>query len=134
MDYSYVNKYNAVMQELRFSSHVDMFIRVDSNKRFDRACFVFNLYHFPDGLWKPLYLCYVNDIKQIGYTDSGWHQSDEVHRAQEARAKICDEEYCYCKPSPHHSFEIDNDKVKRYFELVVDVGDVVDGKHPIHRI
>ena len=126
MDYSYISKYNAVMEELQYSSHSQMYIREITNKRYEKMTFVFNLYHCPDGLWKPLYLCYVNDIKQCGYTDSHWHASDEVHRAQEVRAKICDDHFCYCEPLPHHSFEIDEARVKRYFELVVDIGNVVD--------
>ena len=126
MDYTYINKFNKVIEELRFSSHFDIYVR-DNMKRYEKSTFIFNLYPFPDYKWKPLYLCYINDIKQHDYIDSHWHQSDEIHRAQEKRAEMCTNEDCYCKPLPPHTFEINGDKILRYFEMVVDIGDVVDG-------
>lgn len=126
MDYTNINKFNKVIEELQFSSHSDIYVR-DNMKRYEKSTFVFNLYLFPDLELKPLYLCYINDIKQHDYTDSHWHHSDEIHRAQEKRAEMCTNEDCYCKPFPHHTFEINENKVMRYFEMVVDIGDIVDG-------
>ena len=127
MDFVHVKKYNAVMEELQFSCHSQMYIRELTMKRYNKMIFVFNLHQYPDGLWKPLYSVYINDIRQHSYIDSHWCQSDEIIRAQEHRAEMCTNEECYCKPWPHHTFEVDQDKTKRYFELVLDIGDIVDG-------
>ena len=130
MDSVYVKRFNAVIEELQFNCHSTMYIRKRTNKRYEKITFVFNLYQFPDGLWKPLYLCYVNDIKQQGYTDSSWYQSNKVYEAYQNRVADCESEYCWCKPKEHHSFEIHPDKTKRYFELVLDIGNITDGKGP----
>lgn len=126
MDFVHIKRFNHVMEELKYSCHSQMYVREITNKRYEKMTFVFNLYLNPDRLWKPLYLCYVNDIKQHGYIDSCWHQSDEILRAQEHRAELCNNEECYCKPHPHHTFEIIQSNVKRYLEMVVDIGDIVD--------
>lgn len=116
------------MEELQFSSHIDMYVREITNKRYEKATFVFNLYHCPDESWQPLYLCYVNDIKQHGYVDSTWHQSDRVYDAHRSRLEDCEQCYCYCGVDPHHTFEIEEDRVKRYLEIVLDIGDVTDSQ------
>ena len=129
MDFVYVNRFNSVIQELQFSSHSQIYIREITMKRYEKITFLFNLYHFPDGLWKPLHLCYVNDIKQYGYTDSAWYQSDRIYDAHQGRVDDCKMGLCYCKPKSHHTFEIHPAKTKRYFEMILDIGDIADGNN-----
>lgn len=129
MDYVHIKRFNDVIEELKYSTHSTIYIREMTMKRYEKITFIFNLYQYPGGLWKPLHLCYVNDIKQHGYTDSTWYQSDRVYDAHQHRVDDCEKGYCWCEPKRHHTFEIHPAKTKRYFELALDIGDIVDGKN-----
>ena len=80
----------------------------------------------PSGEYIPYYLNFINFCRQIGYDDLRYCMSDEVRDAQEHMAEKCGQEDCYCKPRSHHTYPIIQNNVKRYFERVIDVGDVVD--------
>ena len=73
-------------------------------------------------------MCYVNDIKQNGYVDSTWHQSDRVYDSHQSRVEDCEQDYCYCGHESHHTFDIKEDRVKRYLEMVIDIGNIVDSQ------
>lgn len=124
MDYTYIALFNKVIEELTYSSNVTLYIRNHTNKRYNSAVFVFNRYKTLSGNYKPYYLNFINFCRQIGYDNSGYCMSDEVRDAQEYFANKCKQHDCYCRPRSHHTQSINQKNVERYFEMVVDLGDV----------
>lgn len=128
MDNIYKKRFDLCLEELQYSCHIDIYIRCPPLKscKYERATFVFNLYHFDDNIWRPYHLLFINCCRQIGYTNSNYHLSDEVRDAQEFFAEKCNNQECYCFKDQHHTPMYDCDKVKRYFEMIVDIGDVFE--------
>ena len=125
MDMVYSHRYDEVMEELTYSMHIETYAREPPRKgKYEKVTFVFNLYNH-HGYIFPYYKCFVNFARQIGYPDSRYCGSDEVRDAQEFFVEKCKNQECYCYGNDHHSFEIDQDKVHRYFEMVIDIGNVV---------
>ena len=107
MDYTWIKKYNSVIDELKYSSYIE---EIGEYK----AVFVFNTYK-----GKPYYLQYEYEI--LSYFEgnlnpnSQWTMSDRIH--EDRRQKVEDE---YAEPYTYnYREEIDDSQVHRYFQKEV---------------
>lgn len=107
MDYTWIKKYNAVIDELKYSSYIETIGEY-------KAVFVFNLYN-----GKPWYKQYEYEILSLYDGDlnpnNRWTLCDRLY--EDRRTKVDDD---YAQPGDYnYRAEIDESLINRYFEKTV---------------